>query len=104
MVTTRKGSSGIGSGQSRTPVRTLVEVLSSTGGPVRVWSEASVTVAVTDDPPQFVKFTHGFERMSPSSSKADIVRTERLIFERCEEIVDRRVRRLARLIKQLNRD
>lgn len=70
------------------------------GGPVRVWSEASVTVSVTDDPPQFIKFTHGFEAMSPSDSDEDLRRTERRIYETCEKIVDMRVRKLKRMMRR----
>lgn len=70
--------------------------------PVRVWSEASITVAVTSDPPQFVKFTHGFEMMSPSDTQEDIKKTELRIYKACEEIVDKRSRKLARLVRRMN--
>lgn len=71
-------------------------------GPVRCWSECSVTISVSNDPPQFIKFTHGFEMMSPTDDEDDIRRTEFKIYKTCEEIVDKRVKRLARLIKQIN--
>lgn len=70
--------------------------------PVRVWSEASITVAVTNEPPQFIKFTHGFEMMSPSDTQEDIKKTEMRIFKACEEIVDKRARKLARIVKRMN--
>jgi hypothetical protein len=70
--------------------------------PVRVWSECSVTISVSSDPPQFVKFSHGFEKMCPSSSTRAIKRTEAEIFAVCEEVVDRRVRKLKRLLRRLH--
>lgn len=70
--------------------------------PVRVWSEASITVSVTSEPPQFIKFTHGFEMMSPSDTQEDIKRTEARIFKTCEEIVDKRARKLARIVRRMN--
>lgn len=68
---------------------------------MRSWSECSVTVAVSDDPPQFIKFTHGFEMMSPSDSTEDLRNTERHIYETCEKIVNERVRKLRRLMRQI---
>jgi hypothetical protein len=64
-----------------------------------VWSEASVTVCVTEEPPQFVKFTTGHERIAPNDKPATIRRVERLVYEQCEAIVDERVRRLAAIVQ-----
>jgi hypothetical protein len=68
---------------------------------VRIYVEAGITMAVTDDPPQFVRFTFGQERIVPNDSEETIARYERIAYEACEAIVDRRVRRIARLIKQI---
>lgn len=98
MPTQKRATSSVSAGgRSTTPAsRRKTE-----SGSVRVWSEASVTVAITQDPPQFAKFTHGFERMAPNSSPAVLKRIEREIFEECERIVDARVRKLARIIRRL---
>lgn len=77
---------------------------SRTSGPVRVWSSASITVAVSQDPPQFIKFEHGFEMMAPNDTEAAIKRTENYIFQTCEAIIDKRVKRLRRLIRQLEEE
>lgn len=98
--TVNTSSAGTG-GRSTTPARRRS---SETGEPVRVWSECSVTISVSSDPPQFIKFTHGFEKMAPNSSKAAISRTENDIFEQCERVVDRRVKRIARLIRDLQNE
>lgn len=58
-----------------------------------------MTVCVTDDPPQFVKFTTGHERMAPDDDGATIARTEKQIYEQCEAIVDQRVKELTRLVR-----
>lgn len=69
------------------------------GGPVRVWSEAGVTLCVSMDPHQFVKFSFGHERWSPSDSAEDIARTERQVYEFCERTVNKRVSKLAKLVR-----
>lgn len=73
-------------------------------GPVRVWSECSVTVAISEDPPQFVKFTHGFERMAPNSKRTTITQVEDEIYRACEKIVEKRIKRLTRVIRQFEAD
>lgn len=62
-----------------------------------------MTVCVDRANNQFIKFTHGFEKMSMTDSDAALARTEREIFETCERIIDKRVRKLHRLIRQLER-
>lgn len=71
---------------------------------VRVWCEAGVTLAVTDNPPQFVRFTVGMERMSPRSDADSVARAERALYRQCEEIVETRVRALARLVRRTARE
>lgn len=71
-------------------------------GPMRAWSECSVTAAVSDDPPQFVKFTHGFEMMAKDDSRESMKAAEEHIYAACEEIVQKRIRKLTRLIRRLN--
>jgi hypothetical protein len=66
---------------------------------VRVWGEVSITIAITDDPPQFVKVTFGHERISPSDTLADLQRTERTINEFNERTVNRRAEHYKRLAK-----
>lgn len=58
-----------------------------------------MTVCVTEDPPQFVKFTTGHERLSPSDDEATVLETEQAIFDACEEIVAKRVAKLTRLVR-----
>lgn len=84
-------------GRSTTPATSR----RASSGPVRVWSEASVTIAVSENPNQYLKFTHGFEKMAPNDSSAAIARTEREIYEACERVLDRRVKRIARLIREM---
>lgn len=67
---------------------------------MRVWGEVSITVAVTDDPPQFIKVTHGHERLAKSDSEADILRAERQIHELASKVVERRAKQLRRLVHQ----
>jgi hypothetical protein len=68
---------------------------------VRIYVEAGITMAVTDDPPQFVRFTFGQERIAPDDSEETVARYERIAYEACEAVVERRVRRLARLIRRV---
>ena len=77
-------------------------VRNEASGPVRVWSEATVTICVTDDPPQFVKFTTGHERHAPNDKPETIARVEAQIFEQCEEIVNKRVKRLQRIVNAVH--
>lgn len=97
MATRKDTSSTAGGGRSTTAASSR----RAQSGPVRVWSEASITVAITVDPNQYAKFTHGFERMAPNDSPATLRRVEREIFEECERIIDMRVKKLRRLIRQL---
>lgn len=71
----------------------------SPDGPVRVWADAGVTLCVSMDPHQFVKFSFGHERWSPSDTQEDIERTERQAYEFCERVVNRRVAKLAKLVR-----
>lgn len=101
-MSTRRRSTVAGASRSSTPAaRRQVEAGSRTSGPVRVWSSASVTVAVSDDPPQFVKFEHGFEMMSPNDTDAAIRRTEQKIYDTCEAVINRRLKKLRRLMRQI---
>ena len=100
MVTRRKDTSSAPAGGRRT---TPAASRASSSGPVRVWSEASVTVAITQDPPQFAKFTHGFERMAPNDSPAAVKKVEAEIFAECERIIDLRIKKLRRLMRQIGR-
>jgi hypothetical protein len=56
-----------------------------------------VTLCVTEDPPQFLKFTVGRETLCNDSTAA-ATDAERLIYEWCERVVEKRVRGLQRLI------
>jgi hypothetical protein len=72
------------------------------GRRVRVWSETTVTLAVTQDPPQFVKYTFGSERMVPNNAKA-IADAERRIHEFNVEVVTARVQDYAELVEDLGK-
>lgn len=48
----------------------------------------------------FVKFTYGHERMSPSDSAADLRRTEALIHEENEKVLDKRLKQYVRMIER----
>jgi hypothetical protein len=63
-----------------------------------VWGEVCITVAITEDPPQFVKVTFGHERMSKDDD-VSIRNTERRIHRMNEEVVSRRSEQLARLVR-----
>jgi predicted RNA-binding protein with PIN domain len=63
-----------------------------------VWGEASITVAVTDDPPQFVKVTFGHERLASNDSEQEILKTERQIHATNSKVVERRARELRQLV------
>lgn len=65
----------------------------------RVYVEAGVTVSVTDEPPQFVRYTFGMEVTAPDGSAESLEKIEEETYEKVERIVDRRVRKLARLVK-----
>jgi hypothetical protein len=62
-------------------------------GAIRVWSEVSVTLAVTDDPPQFVKVTIGRETMCADNPVA-AKRAEQGLYEWVEERVATRSEQL----------
>lgn len=68
--------------------------------PPRIWAEAGVTVAVTDSPPQFVRFSFGMERTARGRSKDAIVREEELLFEFVTEVVASRVEELSSFVEE----
>lgn len=70
------------------------------GDVVRVWSEVGVTIAVTDDPMQFVRFTFGHERISKNSTAKEIARTANLVDEFNEREVEKRLRKYKRLVRR----
>ena len=69
---------------------------------VRVWGEAGITVAVSGDPPQFLKVMFGHERIAPSDSKVVLDKYEKLVNDYNEEVVERRAKRYRRLIRRIN--
>lgn len=69
---------------------------------VRVWAEAGVTLAVSENPPQFIKFSFGHERIAPNDDMETIKRYEAMCYEFCEQVVEKRVKKLKRLIKAVN--
>lgn len=68
---------------------------------VVVYSEFSITMRVSDFN-EFIKFTIGHERLSPSDTDADLNRTERDAHKWNQAVVDRRTRSLMRMLKQLH--
>jgi len=66
---------------------------------VRIGAKCGVTLPVTSDPPSFVKYEFWHERIAPDDSPTTIKKYERMVFEACEEIVEKRVRKLRRIIK-----
>ncbi len=93
MPTRKEGNSS--ASESRTPASRVRR----TGKPVRVWAEAGVTVCVTEEPPQYIRFTTGHERIAPDDSPKTIRQVEQQIYEQCEEIVNKRVAKLMQLVK-----
>lgn len=71
---------------------------------VRVWGEAGITLAVTSDPPQFVRVSFGHERIAPDDSEATIKRYEKMVNDYNEDVVERRARKLVRMIKRVNKE
>lgn len=63
-----------------------------------VWSEAGVTIAVTDSPPQFVRFSFGAEMQARGSSKKDLDEAEAKLFAYCEGVVAERSEELAEMV------
>lgn len=72
----------------------------SKGAPPRIWAEAGVTVAVTDSPPQFVRFSFGMERTARGRSKEATVREEEELFEYVSEVVAHRVEELSEFVEE----
>lgn len=70
-------------------------------GQVAVYSECSITVCVDRAANEFLKFTVGHERFSPSDSDADLARTETAAWKFNEAVVDKRSRQIKRLIRQI---
>lgn len=67
----------------------------------RVWAEAGATIAVTDQPPQFVRFSFGAEHSAPSGSKKDLKKAEERLYAFCEEVVEERLRAMSELVMEL---
>lgn len=99
MVAKRSGVSKPPGSPRRRPAAALSDL--ALGRSVRVWGEVSITVAVTDDPPQFIKVTHGHERISKSDSEQDILRTEAQIHATASKVVERRAEELKRLVHRV---
>jgi hypothetical protein len=98
-VTTKKGK-GITKIDAPKPAKTKHGSVIILGESVRVWSEVGVTVAVTDDPPQFLRFTFGHERIAPSSTQTDIKKTEALVNEFNEFILEKRLKQYQRMFRR----
>lgn len=71
---------------------------------MRVWGEAGVTVAITENPPQFVKVLFGHERIAPNDDAETIKRYTALIDAYNEEIVEKQVEKYKRLALAVSED
>jgi hypothetical protein len=91
VTTQREGTSHVGERSASDRVR-------GTSERVRVWSEVSLTVAITTNPAQYVKVTFGRETLARDNSTA-VKRAEERLYSECEEIVQRRVEELTQLIE-----
>jgi hypothetical protein len=69
------------------------------GDSVRVWGSVGVTIAVTDDPPQFLRFEFGHERISKNGTQEEIRKTATLIDEFNEKELDKRLKKYRRLFR-----
>jgi len=67
---------------------------------VRVWSEVGLTLAVTDDPPQFIRFAFGHERIAKSDSVEEIRKTAALVDEFNEAELERRIKKYKNLVRR----
>lgn len=67
---------------------------------VRVYVECGITLAVTEDPPQYIKYTVGAEKIAPNDTLETIQRTERQLYDQLEQIVEQRITKLQRLVSR----
>ena len=68
-------------------------------GQMLVYSEVSITVNVYEQ--NFIKITWGHERTAASDSKHDLMKAERAAFDFNMDVVNKRARKVERLIKQI---
>lgn len=68
---------------------------------VRVYVECGVTIAVTDDPPQYVKITIGQERIAANGTNEAVERAERMAYSSCEELIEKRLVTLTRMARRV---
>lgn len=68
---------------------------------VRVYVECGVTIAVTDDPPQYVKVTIGQERIAANGTNEAVERAERMAYQSCEALIEKRVVTLTRMVRRV---
>lgn len=74
------------------------------GSGALVWSEASITVQISENPSSFIKFGHGFEMMSRDFTPEAIAATEKEIFEACEIVVNKRARKLKKILREMKEE
>lgn len=93
----KKSTSAVDAPRSKKVIKPNVIII---GDSVRVWSEVGVTIAVSDDPPQFLRYTFGHERIAKNSTQEEIRKTARLIDEFNEAELDRRIGKFSRLLRR----
>lgn len=69
---------------------------------VRVWGAVTLTIAITSDPPQFVKYEFGHERLV-NNNPHSIARAEKAIHEFNEQIVQDRIEEYRQLAEEMTR-
>lgn len=62
-----------------------------------MWGEVGVTVAITENPPQYVKVMFGHERIAPNDDATTLRRTRALVDEYNQEVVEEQVEKYKRL-------
>jgi hypothetical protein len=70
-------------------------------GTVRVWSTAGATIPVPDTPYANIRFSFGHERIARSGSQDAIKKTEQLVHDFNEEVLEKRISQYLRMFKRI---
>lgn len=66
---------------------------------IKIGAEVGVTLQV--DEFQFVRFSYHSERIAPNDDPSTIKKYEQMLFAHCEEVVEKRAKRLKRMIRSM---
>ena len=103
-MTTKKIKSGNDQDADDMDLQTDGGTLRMADGSVRVWSSVGVTIPIQNDPPAFLRFSFGHERIAKKGTAAEVSRVADAVDEFNENELQKRLKKYVRMVRVISND